>query len=281
MTNSIRIILCTAALTLSLSGCGDSGSESTGSDTSGETDPSAGSDSGTSAGPMGFALGGLAVDLFTGDPYMPAEGAVCVSIVDPVQSNMNGEIAILASSTVETDGKWFVDGIMAPQETGLIVLVHDCDNSGTLVLPSGSGVGGDRYKDLGPGGMFMGFNAWVLTAEKVTVTDDSLLMAGASGTIAADGAVIGYVLDANMQPVPGATVSCDSCSEVFYGDDMHDDGIFSSMGNVNAETSPTGLFVIPSGPIGEYSVSHPSLNYDPLMLGTFPGMSLTVLFFAK
>ena len=197
MTRSVCANLSITVLFLVASACGDSGTDSETGSSSDTSGTSAGSETGetTAGGGPGFTLSGTAVDLFTTVPLGPAEGAACVSIVDPIATQLMGEPVILTSSTVNTDGSWSVPGIETDNELGLLVLVHDCDNSGTLLLPSASGIAGKRYVDLGDGGEYSDFTAWVLDVDTVAGTDAQLTTLGAAATIAADGAVIGYVLD--------------------------------------------------------------------------------------
>ncbi len=280
-----RLVAITSAaaflLLASAGACGDSGedTDATG-ETTAETDPSAGPMTMGETGMMGpgFAISGTAVDLFTGEPYMSAAGSVCVSIVDPVPTMEQGEAVALASTELMPDGKFMVTGIMSKPEFGLVILVHDCDNSGTIVSPSASGMRPIRYMDLADGDELPEHKAWVLDVDTVAGTDMGLMMAGSTATIATDGAVIGYIRDMNKGGVPGASISCGGCPTVYYGDDFHEDGIFQTMGAVNTETSSTGLFIVPGAPAAsEYTVTHPDLNFMTYTLGALPGTSLTVL----
>jgi len=205
---------------------------------------------------MGFRIEGTATDLFTNEPV----SGLCVRAIDPSPALTGGDPTDLAASKLCPDGTFTIPGVQEKPSIGLFVVVYNCDESAdtgepaALVMQSATGIATEDYMDEPEGGVVSGVNAHTLTAQNAqTIQSD---MTDYTGVLADDGFLGGFIVDADDQPVDGATVSCDGCEPhgIFYMDDDGSDGLFSNQGTLNTSTNATAgsLAIIPAAPVFTY-----------------------------
>jgi len=262
-----------AVTSLVLTGCGKDDGD-TGS-TDGGTTPA----DDTSVGAASFSIEGTALDFAA---QAPAAEGLCVYATDPTDALGGGDLIILSSSTVGAGGAFNLEGVVTESVLGLLILVQDCNNEGT-VMPSATGVAAEDYESLADGDVVAGRNAYVLSADFQAGIDQSVAAAGGSSDIGTEGALLGFVFDASGTPVSGATVDCGGCADIYYGDADSADGLFTSAKTgINASTDATasGLWVVPGGPVSSYTCEDGANSYDSLLVGSQPGIAVFVAFYA-
>jgi len=240
------------------------------SDTEGDTDTDTDVD-------VGFYVEGTAVDLMAAAPA--AEG-LCVYAGDPTPAIAGGEMEILTDeATVGAAGAYSVGKIDTASTVGLLMLVEDCaDVTTPTVLPTATGLSSDDYATLGDGDTISDYNIYSIDAASQATIQGGLALAGyaadkglgLTGNLDEDGALLGFVYDAKGNPVDAATINS-ATHPVYY---------FTGKGFVTTGTiaAAGAMFVIPGGPIGNYTVTHASLTFESLLGGSQPGYAVIVSF---
>jgi len=246
----------------SLAACDGRGTDS--EPPEGDTD----TDTDTDTDLEGFAVEGVAANLMDG--AAAAEG-LCVHASDPTPAMAGGEIEILASSTLGADGAYSVGGIETTSAVGLLMLVADCADEGT-VMPTATGISADTYDGLGTGDVIADRLIYSIDAASQALMAGGLAAAGYAGDLSVDGAMVGFVLGADGSPVDGATVTGPDGYPTYYftGAD------FSGTGTVAAANA---MFVIPAAPIYSYSAEADGETFDSLLAGSQPGFAVVVAFY--
>ena len=258
------------AFAVAMTGCGkedDSGASGDDTSTGGGTEV------------VAFDIEGTAIDFAT---QTPAAEGLCVYATDPTEALGGGDLIILSDSTVGAGGAFTLTGITTESAFGLLILVQDCANEGT-VMPSATGVAAEDYAALGDGDLLGGRSAYVLSADFQAGIDQSVAAAGGSSDILSEGALLGFVFDPSGVPVSGATVDCEGCAPIYYADTESADGLFTNAKTgVNASTDAlaNGLWVVPGAPIASYTCDDGANTYEPLLIGSQPGIAVFVAFYA-
>ena len=251
---------------LALAGCTDK--ETTDDSSTGGDDSTAGDD--TSGTETGYTISGTAYNLLAGTA---AASGLCVAATDPTAAIAGGEIEILASSTVGDAGVYAVTEIGSVPAVGLLMLVQDCDDAGT-VMPTATGVASADLSGFGDGDVMTDRSIYSIDASSQANLQAGLAAAGYTGTLATDGALVGFVLDASLNPVAGAVISAGSAT-VYY---LNADGSFNTSGTV-AETR--AMFIIPDAGVNSYGASADGYTFNTLLAGSQPGIAVVVRFLAE
>ncbi len=263
-TTILTILTC-----VGLSGCADKDGD-TGANETGET-----GETGTGSG--GITLSGTATNLLTGAPA--AEG-LCVHVADPTAAVGGGELEILASSTIGADGAYSVAGVDNTIYIGLLVLVEDCEGSGTTVMPTATGVKREEYYDLADGATLSDFAIYSIDGDSQAGFQTGLEGAGYAadpddrftGDLGADGTLIGFVLDSAGDGVEGASVSTPDGYPAYY---MAADGSFNTTGTA---TAARGMFLVPAAPIATYGVTADGYTFESELVGSQAGYAVLIRF---
>lgn len=251
---------------LALGACADK--ESAGDSSTGGGDDSTSADD-TSGTESGYTISGTAYNLMAGSA---ASAGLCVAAADPSAAIGGGEIDILASSTVGDAGVYAVTGISKVPAVGLLMLVQDCDGGGT-VMPTATGVSSSDLSGYGDGDVMSDRSIYSIDASSQANLQAGLAAAGYSGTLATDGALVGFVLDSAASPVGGATISAGSTA-VYY---LNADGSFNTVGTV---AEARAMFVIPAAGVNSYAASATGYTFNTLLAGSQPGIAVIVRFLA-
>jgi hypothetical protein len=166
---------------------------------------------------------------------------------------------------------------------GLLVDVRDCATVGTTtVYPTATGVPYELYSTLGAGETLDGQVFFSIDNATLAGLAGSATAAGYAGDLAADGFLLGFVLDATGAPIGGATVSCAgaACTDAWYLDADPSDGLFTTTGAVNAATDPAvGAFLFPMAGIGNYTAEDGGAHaFTPQLNGSNPGVATVTAF---
>lgn len=266
MTTRLTGILFLLA-SLALAGCSD---EKTTDDTSGGADDSSGGGDDSSGTESGYTISGSAYNLLAGTA---AAAGLCVHAADPTAAIAGGELDLLSSSTINSDGTYAVTNIGAAPSLGLLMLVADCEGSAVTVMPTATGVASADISGLGDGDVYPDKSIYSIDSTSQANLQAGLAAAGYTGDLATDGALIGFVLDSSLAPVAGAVVA-KSGESIYY---MNADGTFNTTGTV-AETN--AMFVIPAGGVGSYTCTATGYSFSPLLAGSQPGIAVVVRFLA-
>lgn len=222
--------------------------------------------------PIVSVTGGTS-EIFSG--AAAAEG-LCVHALDPSPSlaDPENEPNILASTTVAADGTYTLEGIDVREAlAGMFILVTDCADEGT-VFPTATGIAASTYENAVAGDQYER-NALFLSATTAAGFDASLQGVGSTKSLS-DGAVLGFVLDASGTPVADATLDCSTCgdAEIYYVDaDPTTGGLLAGAEGLNTATQAgLGLTFVPAGPVGNYEVTHASLNIAGGLFGSIKGI---------
>lgn len=239
---------------LALGGCKDKGEDSTGGD---DSEPVG-----------GFDISGSAVNLLTS--AAAAEG-LCVNAADPTAAIAGGDLEIVATGTVAADGTYLVADVVTDSTLGLLMVVADCASEGT-VMPTATGISSDDYSGLGEGDAITDRTIYSIDTSSAATLQAGLEAAGYTGTLTADGALVGFVFDSAGTPIEGATISGGGTVYYFTGTG------FNTTGTVAAAKS---MFVIPAAGVGNYSCTADGYSFDNLLVGSQPGIAVVIRFLAE
>lgn len=234
-------------------------------------------DSDTEAPPRLVSITGMTMELLS--PTTPAPEGLCARAVEPTEALDGGELTLLGESTVGADGSFTITDVnLDDAPLAIFVVLTDCDNSGTIAFPAGTGIASDSYADNVAGDTLTRDSFWV-SAQSQAGINQSLVTAG-SDKSASDGLVLMFVTDAQNNPLPGATVSCagDGCDdlEAYYLDTDPEDGLFTTAGEgglVVNEATVAGLAVIPAGPVANYTANAEGQTFSSSLFGSIPGLA--------
>jgi hypothetical protein len=220
-----------------------------------------------------FSIEATALDMML---QAPAAEGTCVDLIDPSPAAMGDEPITLASTTVGVAGAVVFDDVVNVESLGLIMSVKDCvDADPAAVYTTATGIPYDTYADLEDGGTLSGLTAFSINLTYLAGLQASATAVGSTADLAVDGFFMGFVLDDAGLPIGGATVTCDDCDTIttYYQDEDSSDGLFSSGAGINAATDPnTGMFVIPGGPISNYTAEDGDVHtFAPQLNGSNPG----------
>jgi hypothetical protein len=234
-------------------------------------DPTDDSDVGTEPPAPEISISGKSTNMLIGTAG--TEG-LCIDAVDPSAALEGGALNVLGSSTLDGSGNYTVDGVdVSKAPLAIFMVVHDCGAEGT-VFPSATGIAAESYSTMSAGDSLTRDVLFVDTASAAGV-NASLTGVGYAGSLAANGAIMGFVLDSDGSTrLGGATVACDGCDNVYYLDtNVAEGGFFASAAGINAATEPgVGVVVIPGGPVAGYQVSHPDKTFESGLFGSIPNL---------
>ena len=252
--------LCVTALATACSGKG--------SDSSGGETPTA-----------TFSISGVVMDM--GVPPLPGDTvtkACTVSALDPSNAVSGGQPTVIATAPVQGDGSYKVEGIDVKPALGITLLVSNCPNAGDV--PTNTGVAVETYQDLEDGAEITGKVIYRIGAELGQNIDEDLAKSGYKGSgVAADGALLAFIMTSDKTPVQGATLTCTTCgAQYFYFDnDRPNSGYFMTDKKPNASTAAlTGAMVlVPAAPIYQYTADDGGKHeFETRTLGSQPGSVL-------
>jgi hypothetical protein len=267
MTRTL-LLAAAAATTLSLSACNgeDDPDETDVEDTdNGDTDE---------VGPPLVTISGSSVDAFSPTGATGAEG-LCVQAVDPSAALEGGDLNVLGETQLDANGAYEITDVDVSQAPlAVFLILSDCSETPTTILPSATGIASDEYASAVAGDTFTRDLRFV-TLETAGQIDQSLAGVGSSATLAG-GSIMAFVLDQQGNPVADATVDCGMCTanEYYYVDLDPEGGLLASATGPNTATQPgVGLALIVPGEVGGYSVSHPTLTIQGGLFGAIPGVA--------
>lgn len=217
----------------------------------------------------GFTVSGRAALLL--DPATAAAEGLCVDLLDPTPALAGGEPTVLGSTTVGADGSFTITDVTTTSTVGLLMAVAQCPG-GTSggVLATATGIEAGDYDGVAAGTVLDGYNAYVIDAAGAAMIEGGLAAAGYTGDLAADGSLLGFVLDPAGLPVDGAAVSGGG-APIYYATTTG----FDTTATVAAAGA---LFVIPAAPIYTYGCSGGGFTYAPILAGSQPGFQVVVAF---
>ena len=89
----------------------------------------------------------------------------------------------------------------------------------------------------------------------------------------------------NEDPVAGVSISCSACKNnpSYYPDDDDADGLFTTEATLNAETGPSGVWLVPAGPVANYRAMDTAkeLTFPDLLTGSDKGRAVITSFVAE
>lgn len=218
---------------------------------------------------VAFTVSGTAINLM--DPAAtPAAEGLCVSAADPTEAITGGEVITVSSSTIGAAGAYEVTGVNVKPVVGLLMLVEDCGDEGT-VLPTATGIPSDAYMALEDGDVLADTEIYSIDGASQAALQAGLEAAGYVGDLATEGSLIGFVLDVDGTPIEGATMHGRSGDTVYYYDG-------TGFGATATTAAGRGMWVIPEAPIYNYSCEADGLNFDNKMTGSQPGYAVVATF---
>jgi hypothetical protein len=218
----------------------------------------------------GFSVAGVAWNY--GQFDWAKEGR-CIHVTDPTPVLYGGLPLVLSSAKIAAGGAFRVNNVETVAEWGLFLTVDDCDESSTGVRTA-TGVGYSHYENLGPGDTLG--NQLVLIVDDATVSkfDEDLRLIGYTGDpLTTTGAIMGFVVGEEGDPLGGATVFCkdspSGCAPVYYMDTDSSDGLFGSgsVPNNATEAAAEALFLIPNAPVANYSATLAEFSFASILFG--------------
>jgi hypothetical protein len=272
-------------LTLLLTACsgdGDTGGTTgDGGTTDGGTTDGGTSDGGTTDG--GITITGTANDLVTG--AAAAEG-LCIYAADPTAAITGGELTIIASGITDASGAWSLSNVSTSSQVGLLMLAQDCGKGTLAVMPTATGISSSSYSGLADGDTLADVTSYVVDSTLQAGIDASLAAAQYSGSIATEGALLGFVFDTGGTPLSGVTVTgTGSGTTTYYADADSTDGLFTSATTgVNSSTDAyaNAMFVIPAAPIWSYTAEDGGAHtFASVLAGSQPGYAVVVAFYGS
>lgn len=250
------------ATSLSLIGCGASSEEGTT-----ETTTTGSITTTTATTPAGFDIVGTAANLLTG---MPAEEGLCIHASDPTAAITGGEIEILASAVIGKNGSYLVENVSTTSMLGILMLVEDCDQTGSE-MPTATGIALSSYSGLGEGDELSGIVSFTIDADSLSFVSASLAAEGYTGDLTEDGALVGFVLDAQGVPVDDAVVTGHKDFPVYYLSETGFDGTSTSV-------LANSLFAVPAAPIFTYECEAEGYVFDSILAGSQTGYAVVIAF---
>ncbi|MBN1335880.1 MAG: hypothetical protein JXB39_07970, partial [Deltaproteobacteria bacterium] len=163
-------------------------------------------------GPFGFTVKGTAMNLM---PPQAAHEGLCVHAADPTDALSGGELDILGSGTVGAGGAYEIPGIITDSTVGLLMLVQDCNDEGT-VMPTATGMSASTYASLEGGDVISDYVVYSVDMGTKATFQKGLGAAGYTGDLTQEGALLGFVLDATGNPVGDAMVSGPKGTTTYY-----------------------------------------------------------------
>ena len=249
-------------------------------DTSVTTDETG--ETGTTAD-AGFFLSGTAIDMMQMAPVM--DDGLCMTIADPTAAIAGGDLLVLTQTAIESGtGAWSTDIFETESAVGLFMIVSDCDGTATLVFPTGTGLSTESYSTAGNGDEISGLTAISINLMAAGGINQSFAAAGSQMTLADDGAMAGFVFDSAGAPVGGAVVCGSDCADTLYFDSNMADGLFTTQGSVNTETSvdANGGFIVPGAAVYTYVVDDGGVHtWGSQLFGAIPGIVSFISFIAE
>ena len=289
----MRTLSLTASLALALFACNGDKTDSAGTDGTDGTaaDGSDGADGTSADGADGasdgadgteaitFTIEGTAVNF--DNPTAPAAEGLCVEILDPTNVLTGGDPVVISETTVGAGGAYTATDVPVVS-LGLFAQFRDCDGGADTVFPSANGISSGSYSDVSDGDTVGGLTHLVLTNGVAEGVQGSLVAAGYTGDIAADGMVIGFLWDNARQPIDGAIMTCGSCV-VYYADGDPSDGLFTTAGSVNtgASVAGGGMFAVPSAQLTTYAPEAAGYTFSSSPLAALPAAAVVVAFTAE
>ena len=159
-------------------------------------------------------------------------------------------------------------------------MVADCDGAESTMYDSGTGVSSDSYAG---GTDVTDKDAFILSNDMVGAIDGNLAALGhvdgdgEAANFADSGGLINFVLDADENPVSGATIDCAAgYCPAYYRADVEGFSFVDSEGMQQESTGTTGLAILPGAPITTYTVGHAEKTFDSQTMGSLPGVALFV-----
>ncbi len=210
--------------------------------------------------PQGFTVRGTVRDTFTREPA--AEG-LCVYVGDPTCELGQGEFFIIAEGLVGVEGAYEVSGIVTRSMSGLFMLVQDCADEGS-VMPTATGMPASVYDGLNDGDVIAGFDIECVDSAHADGLQDGLAKAGYTRDLRKDGALLGFVVDAEGAPIDGAVIGVFKGLSVYYWNGTG----FGFGGTVAAAGA---MFTIPRAPIYAYSCTATGYTFDTQLVGSHYG----------
>jgi len=242
----------------------------------------------------GWSIEGVALDLETLAPPSAADG-LCATAIDPSPVLSGQPPSDLAVGQVCDDGRFAIYNLGDAPAVGMFVVIDDCvpGNGDTaselqdLVLQSANGVKSSDVAGLGPGDVYVmdsvtGKGDLTYLTRSYQATLEAELVAY-EGSLDDDGFLGGRLLDADLEPVAGATIDCSTCGELTasYQDDDATDGLFETGGTPNASTSASGRFFLPRAGVSTYKVEDGGAHtWEETLLGSLPGYAVFSNFIA-
>jgi hypothetical protein len=213
-------------------------------------------------GPGGFPVNGKVLDLLT---HNPAAEGLCVYAADPTGAIAGGNImdSILAETVVGSGGAYELSDIVTTSSFGLLFLVQDCDSEGA-VMPTATDMGRSTYSSLQAGDVISDYTIYSVDIATKNTFQSLLTVAGYTGNLDSDGALLGFVEDNAGTPVGGAVVTGPASSTTYY---FYGKG-FNTTGTVAAAGS---MFIIPGPPVYFYSCAAKGYTFDNVMAYGLPG----------
>lgn len=271
-------------LTLLLTACsggGDTGGAGDGGSTDGGSTDGGTSDGGT--GDSGITIAGTAADLVTG--AAAAEG-LCIYAADPTAAITGGELTIIASAETVAGGAYTLSNVSTSSQVGLLILAQDCGKGTIAVMPTATGISASSYSSLADGDTLSDVTSYVVDSTLQAGIDASLAAAGYTGSIAKQGALLGFVFDTGGTPLSGVTVTgTGSGTTTYYADSDSSDGLFTNASvGVNSTTDATAnaMFVIPAAPIWSYTADDGGAHkFASVLAGSQPGYAVVVAFYGS
>ena len=266
-------------LTLLLTACsggGDTGGTADGGTTDGGT-----TDGGTTDG--GITITGTAKDLVSG---AAASEGLCIYAADPTAAITGGELTIIAASETVAGGTYTLANVDTSSQVGLLILVQDCGKGTFAVMPTATGISSSSYASLADGDTLADVTSYLVDGTLQAGIDASLTAAGHSGSIATDGALLGFVFDTSGTPLAGVTVSgTGSGTTTYYADADSADGLFTSSTtgvNTTTDAAANSMFVIPAAPIWSYTADDGGDHtFASVLAGSQPGYAVVVAFYGS
>jgi hypothetical protein len=259
---------------------GDTGTTPT-TDTDTDTTPT------TATG--GFDINGVVLNI--SDPSTTAAAGSCVALVDPSPALQGKPAEVIAGPTKIGEGGTFSFAKVFPPSTlGLLLTVDDCneepvdcaEGTGDALFTAATGIQGASFIGLGAGDVL---DAAAFAIDCTTLGAWEASASGLyKGDLSDDGFMVGFVWDTTNTPIEGATVSCGSCTTVFYQDPDFSDGLFTSAEVLNGSTIAAGgsLFLIPAAAISSYSADDGGTHtFTDQLLGSNPASAVATVFFGE
>jgi hypothetical protein len=232
-----------------------------------------------------FSVSGSVVDL--GVPILGdiVTKACTVAALDPTAAVSGGTPTVIATGQLQGDGSYSIEGIDVKPSLGILLSVTNCPNAGDVTTNTGLAV--EDYQDLPDGGAITDKVIYRMGAELADNIDADLAASGYKGKgIAADGALLSFVLLEDNTPVQGATLTCSTCevSYFYFDPDRPNSGYFETDDKLNTSTAAMAgsMVIVPAAPIYTYTADDGGAHtFTSRTLGSQPGSVLVAGFFGS